>query len=50
MCRAPRYMKRIVQAHRMHHAVAEKHGAVSFGFLWAPPAQVLKAQLGRRGG
>ena len=39
------YMKRIVQAHRLHHAVEEKHGAVSFGFLWAPPAQKLKAQL-----
>jgi beta-carotene 3-hydroxylase len=39
------YMKRIVQAHRLHHAVEDKHGAVSFGFLWAPPAQTLKAQL-----
>jgi beta-carotene 3-hydroxylase len=41
------YMKRIVQAHRLHHAVEEKHGTVSFGFLWAPPAQKLKAQLKR---
>ena len=39
------YMKRIVQAHRLHHAVEEKHGTVSFGFLWAPPAEVLKARL-----
>lgn len=39
------YMKRIVQAHRLHHAVETKHGTVSFGFLWAPPAQRLKAQL-----
>lgn len=39
------YMKRIVQAHRLHHAVETKHGTVSFGFLWAPPAQKLKAQL-----
>lgn len=40
-----RYMKRIVQAHRLHHAVESKHGTVSFGFLWAPPAERLKAQL-----
>lgn len=40
-----RYMKRIVQAHRLHHAVESKHGAVSFGFLWAPPADTLKRRL-----
>jgi beta-carotene 3-hydroxylase len=40
-------MKRIVQAHRLHHAVEEREGAVSFGFLWAPPAERLKARLGR---
>ncbi len=39
------YMKRIVQAHRLHHATRGKHDAVSFGFLWAPPADVLKNQL-----
>ena len=39
------YMKRIVQAHRLHHATESKHGSVSFGFLWAPPADVLKRQL-----
>jgi len=44
-----RYMKRIVQAHRLHHAVESKHGTVSFGFLWAPPAHKLKAELDRRG-
>jgi len=44
-----RYMKRIVQAHRLHHAVETKHGTVSFGFLWAPPAERLKAELARRG-
>ena len=38
----------IVQAHRLHHAVETKAGAVSFGFLWAPPAETLKAELGRR--
>ncbi|MES2442702.1 MAG: sterol desaturase family protein [Pseudomonadota bacterium] len=41
------YMKRIVQAHRLHHAVEEKHGTVSFGFLWAPRADKLKAALKR---
>jgi beta-carotene 3-hydroxylase len=39
------YMKRIVQAHRLHHATESKHGSVSFGFIWAPPAEVLKRQL-----
>lgn len=43
------YMKRIVQAHRLHHAVESKHGAVSFGFLAAPRPEVLKAELARRG-
>jgi beta-carotene 3-hydroxylase len=39
------YMKRIVQAHRLHHALEGRHGAVSFGFLWAPRAEILKARL-----
>ena len=39
------YMKRIIQAHRLHHATSGKLGAVSFGFIWAPPADVLKRQL-----
>src|SRR5580765_6287229 len=26
------YLKRLVQAHRIHHSVENKHGAVSFGF------------------
>lgn len=39
------YFKRIVQAHRLHHVVESKHGTVSFGFLWAPPVDELKAQL-----
>lgn len=44
-----RYMKRIVQAHRLHHAVESRQGAVSFGFLWAAPADELKRQLKARG-
>jgi beta-carotene 3-hydroxylase len=39
------YLKRLYQAHRMHHAVADKEGAVSFGFLYAPPVDALKRQL-----
>ena len=39
------YMKRIVQAHRLHHAVETREGTVSFGFLWAPPPEKLKARL-----
>lgn len=43
------YMKRIVQAHRLHHVVETREGTVSFGFLWAPKPEVLKAQLKDRG-
>jgi beta-carotene 3-hydroxylase len=39
------YMKRIVQAHRLHHVVESKEGAVSFGFLWAPPLDDLHRDL-----
>lgn len=43
------YMKRIIQAHRLHHVVETKAGTVSFGFLWAPKPEDLKAELKRRG-
>ncbi|PKB26006.1 beta-carotene 3-hydroxylase [Novosphingobium kunmingense] len=43
------YFKRIVQAHRLHHVVESKHGTVSFGFLWAPPVDDLKAALKQSG-
>jgi len=39
------YLRRIVQAHRIHHAVESRLGAVSFGFITAPPVEVLKARL-----
>jgi len=39
------YMKRIVQAHRLHHATETKYGSVSFGFIWAPRPEVLKRRL-----
>ncbi|MET0239547.1 MAG: beta-carotene hydroxylase [Sphingobium sp.] len=44
------YMKRIVQAHRLHHVVETKEDNVSFGFLVAPRPEVLKAQLAGKGG
>jgi beta-carotene 3-hydroxylase len=44
------YMKRIVQAHRLHHAVETREGTVSFGFLWAPRPERLKAQLAGHAG
>ncbi|RYG12615.1 MAG: beta-carotene hydroxylase [Burkholderiales bacterium] len=42
------YLKRLYQAHRLHHAVDSKEGAVSFGFLWAQAPATLKQQLVRR--
>jgi beta-carotene 3-hydroxylase len=43
------YLKRLVQAHRLHHAVKGKDGCVSFGFLYAPPVRALKETLRARG-
>ena len=43
-------MRRIVQAHRLHHIVESKAGTVSFGFLVAPRPEVLKAALKQGGG
>lgn len=40
-----RYMQRIIHAHRLHHATNEKEGSVSFGFIYAPPVPVLRAQM-----
>ena len=44
------YLKRLVQAHRLHHAVHEREGAVSFGFLYAPPVERIVGQLRARQG
>lgn len=44
-----RYLKRIVQAHRLHHVVESKLGTVSYGFLYAPPIRTLKAELAANG-
>ncbi len=43
------YAKRLVQAHRLHHATHGRDGAVSFGFLYAPEVRKLKARLKARG-
>ena len=40
-----RYMQRIVHAHRLHHATSDKKGAVSFGFIYASPVLVLRAEM-----
>lgn len=39
------YAKRLVQAHKLHHATLGKEGGVSFGFLWARSPEVLKREL-----
>lgn len=46
--RPNRYLKRLVQAHRLHHSVRERDGAISFGFLYAPPVESLLKQLKSR--
>ncbi len=43
------YAKRLVQAHRLHHAVKGREGCVSFGFLYAPPVETLTTQLKESG-
>ena len=42
------YAKRLVQAHRLHHATIGKEGGVSFGFVFARDPQKLKAELKRQ--
>src|SRR5690606_22574373 len=45
------YLKRVYQAHRLHHAVEGRDGCVSFGFVYAEPVAKLgkKLQDNRRG-
>ena len=42
------YAKRLVQAHRLHHATIGKEGGVSFGFVFARDPAKLKAELKRQ--
>ncbi len=39
------YAKRLVQAHKLHHATIGKEGGVSFGFIFARDPARLKAEL-----
>lgn len=39
------YAKRLVQAHKLHHATTSKEGGVSFGFVIARDPAVLKREL-----
>jgi beta-carotene 3-hydroxylase len=39
------YLRRLVEAHHLHHAVHGRDGCVSFGFLYAPPLPVLRERL-----
>ena len=39
------YAKRLVQAHKLHHATIGKEGGVSFGFVIARDPVVLKREL-----
>jgi beta-carotene 3-hydroxylase len=39
------YLKRVYQAHRLHHAVATREGCVSFGFVYAQPVERLVRDL-----
>lgn len=42
------YLKRLYQAHKLHHAVEGQEGGVSFGFLYAPPVERLRGMLKQR--
>ncbi len=42
------YLRRLVQAHRLHHASGGKEGAVSFGFLFPADVRRLAAEIKAR--
>jgi len=42
------YAKRLVQAHKLHHATSGRDGGVSFGFIFAGDPAKLKAELRRQ--
>jgi len=41
------YMRRIVEAHWIHHSTPNKDDAVSFGFIFSPPVDSLLAERDR---
>jgi hypothetical protein len=45
---ATRNLRRIVQAHPLHHAVRSREGALSFAFLHAPDPRALRHYVRRR--
>lgn len=42
------YLRRLHEAHMLHHVVHERDGAVSFGFLYAPSTEHLRRRLAVR--
>ena len=42
------YLKRVIEAHTLHHRTTTKEGAVSFGFLFAEDPERLRAVLAER--
>ena len=44
------YLRRIYQAHRLHHAVRGREGCVSFGFVLVPSIRALREELARKHG
>ena len=40
------YLRRLVQAHLIHHKTLVRDGALSFGFLYAPPIETLTGARG----
>lgn len=44
------YLRRLITAHRLHHAARTRENAISFGFLYAPPVERLQQQLRKKQG
>lgn len=42
------YLKRVIEAHTLHHRTTTKEGAVSFGFLFAENPERLRKTLAQR--
>jgi beta-carotene 3-hydroxylase len=42
------YARRLVRAHRLHHATVSREGGVSFGFMLVRDPAALKAELKRQ--
>ncbi|MEO0671016.1 MAG: beta-carotene hydroxylase [Pseudomonadota bacterium] len=42
------YLKRLIDAHHLHHAARKPGQSVSYGFLYAPPVSKLREELHER--